>query len=396
MMDAAAGDAGGPRAFLKVGAGTVARHQLALALAMDCTLIVCLAREMAPEVVELQHEAEKAGARFHAIAGPRALVPLITATDELIVVSDGLLAAPKVALPLLESGHVVLVQPVESGVAAGFERIDLNHSAAGLMRIPGRLVDRLAELEPDCDAISALTRAALQSGVAMRLLPPEARQGVRWSLICSEGEAGAVEAGWLGLHAISTGPLSPGTLLARLAVRLMGPAMLHAGSGGTMQAVASMITCAIALGLGWLGWTASALVIGAFSWVLVNFSGILRSVERESLCLAPDPWPRETILLWLHDAVLVAILVWNPQFPVWYHLAERGFAPLLLICLIRLLPRAFAGKWVAWIEDRALLMLLLAMATGFDVLNTVIPLIAASLGIIGILLPANKARLTRV
>ncbi|MGE3691426.1 MAG: hypothetical protein AB7F98_08605 [Novosphingobium sp.] len=396
MMDSAAGEAAVPRAFLKVGAGTVARHQLALALALDCTMIVCLVRELSSDIVEIQHRAEQAGARFHAITGPRALVSLVTASDEVVVLADGLLAAPQSALPLLESGNVVLVQPVESGTAAGFERIDFNHAAAGLMRIPGRLVERLAELEPDCDTASSLMRVALQAGISQRLVPAEARDGVRWSLVRSEGEASAIEAGWIALHNDNGSIATPTSLLARLGVKLAGPAILHAGSGGNVPFLAALAVDAMAFGLGWFGWTIAALVLGALAWVGFGFAAMLRSVERASLCLGPDRWPPQAIFAWFHDLLLVAVLALNQQVLPWIGWSERIFIPLILLCIIRLVPRALENRWIAQVEDRAMLGSLLALACGFGVLNQAMPAAAAALGIIGILLPGGKSRLTRV
>lgn len=396
MMDAAAGEAARPRAFLKVGAGTIARHQLALALALDCNLIVCLARELAPEVVELQHISEQSGARFHAITGPRALVPLVTASDEVVVISDGLLVSPQSALPLLDAGNAVLVQPVESGTAAGFERIDLNHASVGLMRLPGRLVERLAELEPDVDAISALTRIALQSGIAQLPVPAEAREGARWSLVGSESEADAIEPAWIALHNLAAGPVSPASLIARLGVRQVGPAMLHAGSGGNLPSFAALAVGVIALGLGWVGWTTFALALNAVAWIGLGYAAMLRAIERESLCRGPDRWPRDAICLWIHDAMLIAVLIWNPVFPVGTGIAERAFAPLMLVCVLRMLPRIFHKRWIAWLEDRALLAVGLSVASGGGKLNMAIPIVAIALGIIGIALPARDSRLTRV
>ena len=185
-----AGQAGAlPRAFLRIGPASLARHQLSLALAMECQKIVCLAREMTAELVQLQHDSERSGARFHCVSSTRALAGQVTAHDEVVVISDGLLAPLDAATSLLEGPHAVIVQPIEAGIAAGFERIDLNFASAGLMRIPGRLFERLHELPADCDAPSALTRIALQAGIVQRPLPIEARDGLRWKLVHNEAEA---------------------------------------------------------------------------------------------------------------------------------------------------------------------------------------------------------------
>lgn len=385
-----------PRAFLRIGPASLARHQLSLALALDCQRIVCIAREMSPELVQLQHDSERAGARFHCIAGPRGLAGLVTANDEVVVISDGLLAPLDAATSLLEGPHAVIVQPVETGVAAGFERIDLNHAAAGLMRIPGRLIERLHELPADCDAISALTRIALQSGAEQRALPAEAREGLRWKLVRNEGEAHAAEAGWIALHLDGKAPLTPGTALARFAVRSFGPAILHAGSGGNMLAIAGSLGILLSLGAGWIGWTVAALTVWIAAWILRRAAALLMAVERESMALAPLRWPRESLFGWIHDGALIVILTWNivpaADIPLWHRL----FAPLMLLCIVRLLPRLSDRAWTAWLLDRSLLGLVLALAASGGWLGLAVPGLAAALALFAILLPSAMLRLTRV
>ena len=363
---------------------------------MESQRIVCIARQMSPELVQLQHQAERAGARFHCISGPRALSGLVTATDELVVISDGLLPPLDAALALLEGPHSVVVQPVEAGVAAGFERIDLNHAAAGLMRIPGRLVERLQELPADCDAASALTRIALQAGIEQRPMPAEAREGMRWKLVRNEGEAHAAEAGWIGAHLDGDGPQTPGTALARFAVRSFGPAILHAGSGGNALAIAAAVAILLALGIGWAGFAASALVMCGIAWIVRRAAALLIAVEQETMAHPPSRWPREPLFDWVTDLTLVAIFIWNtapfPSSSLWH----RGFAPLILICLVRIYPRLTERAWAAWLADRSLLAILMAVAAGAGFLTQAVPLLAAVLAMLAILLPSRLMRITRV
>src|SRR5690606_4639782 len=142
--------------------------------------IICLSRGFETEFAALQHTAEAAGAQFHIVTGARQLAPLVNVADELVVIADCLMARPQRAVELLAGARCVVVQPIEDGLAAGFERIDLNHASAGLMLISGRLVERLSELPAECDAGSALTRISLQFGVPQCQLPPEAREGGAW------------------------------------------------------------------------------------------------------------------------------------------------------------------------------------------------------------------------
>ncbi len=394
-MLASAGEAeGSPRAFLRIGPASLARFQLSLALALECQRIVCIARGLSPELLDLQAVAERAGARFHTIADPRALAGLVTANDEVVVVADGLLAPVASALALLEGRHCVVVQGVDSGIAAGFERIDLNHASAGLMRIPGRLIERLQELPADCDAASALTRIALQAGIEQRPLPNEARDGLRWKLIRNDAEAHAAEAGWIGLHLDGDEPHSPGTALARIAVRSFGPAILHAGSGGNIVVLCAVALAILGLGIGWAGFPATALVLCALAWITRRAAAQLHAIERESLALASARWPRVKLFEWALDLAMIAIMVWNagpfPMSSLW----QRGFAPLMLLCLVRLLPRITDRGWSVWLADRALLALVLAIAAGLGHLSQALPLLAATLALFAVVWPGGRARLT--
>lgn len=388
--------AGLPRAFLRIGPATLARHQLSLALALECQRIVCIAPGMSPELVQLQHDSERAGARFHLIPGPRGLSGVVTANDEVVLIADGLLAPLDAAIGLLAGRHSVVVQPVETGMAAGFERIDLNHAAAGLMRIPGRLIERLQDLPADCDAASALTRIALQAGVEQRAMPDEARGGLRWILVRSEGEAHVAEAGWIAAHLDGQGPLTPGTAAARMAVRSFGAAILHAGSGGNILAMGAAVGILLALGTGWFGYAIAALLFWMLAWIVRRAAALLIAVERESLALGAVRWPRESLFGWVYDTALIAILVWNTDPYPGSSLLSRLFAPLMLVCIIRLLPRLSDRGWTAWLLDRSLLALVLALAAGLGWLTPAVAVLAAVLALTAMLLPASLFGLTRI
>jgi hypothetical protein len=131
-----------------------------------------------------------------------------------------------------------LAQPVERGLAAGFERLDAAHASAGAMRVPGRLIERLAPLPDDADPYSILQRVALQSGVPQRLLGEDVLAAGRWQLVRGEEDAHAVEVAWFRQHTLGDDALGPTARLARRGVRVIGPALLHAGSGGTVVAMA--------------------------------------------------------------------------------------------------------------------------------------------------------------
>lgn len=394
MLEPAAESGLGARAFLRIGGLTVARQQLALALALQCDRIVCIAPALTNPIVELQHLAERAGAQFHVIPGARPLVGLVTATDELIVLADGLFASTAEACDLLSDGQSVLVQPIELGLAAGFERIDLNHAAAGAMRLPGRLVERLADLPADCDAVSSLQRIALQAGVRQRALPAPGQDGLFWTLVRSDDEAHAIEPLWIRQRTRDAAPLGPARALALLAVRGLGPALLHAGSGANAVLIGAMAAVLLALGAGWSGYVATGLGLCALGWLLRESAALLVRIERDEIA------PRKVIdglgaYAWLIDAVLVVLLAWAADAPGNHPFLERLFPPFMLIALLRVVSNLPTGRWSGWLTDRSLvaLMLMGTMLAGVMGDATHLGAVAAAVAAIG--LSSGQFRLTR-
>jgi len=393
MMEPAARGESVPRAYLHIGGMTLARHQLRLALVMECQRVVCIAREVVPELIELQHVAEAAGAQFHIVSGARGLAGLVTANDELLVLAEGLLADPLAAKSLLEGSHAVLVQPVEIGLPTGFERIDLNHATAGAMRVPGRLAEKLLDLPPDCDVPSALTRIALQAGISMREVPAASREGARWRLVSGEDDVHALEKEWIGLHLGKLKASSPGMFLSRVGVMSFGASLLHAGKGSKLALIAGAVVMLIALGSGWLGANVIAFVFCAIAWTLLCAAGMLHEVEAASLEV--DGWfTIGKLLQFLLDLELVLLVVLAVGPPLWgISLAALVFPPLILVILARLFANISDYKWSTWVRDRAVLALILALATGFGIVMEAAQAISLVLGLAALFFTGAKARI---
>lgn len=351
---------------------TLARHQLGLVLALGCERVICVAPVFDAAMVALQHEAEAAGARFHVVPGARGLVALVSASDEVIALGDGLLAWPELASPLLGAGPCVLVQPIEAGLNAGFERLDINHASAGAFRVPGHMVERLAEMPSDCDVFSSLQRVALQSRIAQRMLPSEVYESGRWSLVRSEAEAHVVEEAWIRLHTLRAGAYSPTAVLARYAVRRMGAALLHAGSNGVVLAIAALVLALLGLILGWFGFPATGFVLCAVSWVLFISSAMLGRIERDSRHLPAAAFDRQKAFGWTMDGILATLMASMVVLPPGQSWVFRLFTPVMLLGLARLVPAfarsgADARGWAAWLPDRGVLAAVLAVAACFGV-----------------------------
>ena len=361
--------------MLRVGGMTLARHQLGLALALGCERVICIAPKFDAGMLALQHEAEAASARFHVVTGARGLVALISAADEVFALADGLLAWPELARPLLEAGPGVLVQPIEAGLSAGFERLDLNHASAGALRVPGYMVERLAEMPADCDVFSALQRVALQAKLAQRMLPAEVYESGRWCLVRSEAEAHDVEAAWIRLHTMRAGARSPAVVLARQVVRRLGPALLHAGSNGTALAIAALVVALLGLVAGWFALPATGFALCAVSWVLFVTSAMLGRIERDSLHMPAGRFERDMAFGWIMDATLAALMAGTITQAPGHSWLARLFAPVMLLGLARLVPQIMrrgaedaAGRdWAGWLQDRSALAAVLAVAAFFGV-----------------------------
>ncbi|QEA16754.1 hypothetical protein [Novosphingobium ginsenosidimutans] len=383
-----------PRGALRVGGVSVALEQLVLVLAMRCERIFCLAGRMTPEIAALQHEAERAGARFQLIPGPRGLLGQVTATDEVIALADGLFASVGDAVALLEPGPTVLVQPAESGVEAGFERIDPSLASGGALRIPGRLVERLADLPHDCDAFSALLRIALQAGIAQRPLPPAGQGDGFWTLLANEEQAHALEPLWIRRRIRHVRPFSPTRGLARLLVRSFGPALLHAGSGSRFVISGAVVLLALALGIGSLGWPGPALGAVALAWLLGEATAVLRRIEADRVVPPGRNLSLRSLFDWSVDALLVTLIAWSVPAGPWLGPLDRLFPPLMLLALLRIVPRVLSQAWTAWLEDRALLAILIGLGLLAGAGAPMVYGLAIALAACGILWPQGAGRLT--
>lgn len=377
--------------FLRVGGALVARHQVALAVAAGCGRIIVVARRFSPEFTQLQHDAEQAGASFHLVPGAAGLSGLITAADEVLVLAEGLLPTPGDALPLIAGPPAVFVQPADEGVVAGFERIDLSLAWAGMMMIPGRLIDRLTDLAPDIDPIGALLRIALQAGIAVRTIPETVRIGGRWLLIRNEADAQLAEERWMVRHTAG-GPRTPGPALTRFIVRKFGATMLHESGSGTVGLGLALLLLILALAVGWSGQLTAAFLLSGVAQVLLGAGTLLTSLRRDALGQAPGLAWAEAALNAGFDLVLAILLLMALPILPGQTQAERAFPPVMLIGLLRLLPQLLVGAWLPWLEDRLVLVAIFALLAAAGVLGASVPGMSVVLLVAGLAMSARQGR----
>jgi hypothetical protein len=390
MIDFAPGDGGLQLCgLLPFGGRSLARVQLDLALRLRCQRIICLAVGMPPGVIALQHLAERGGAEFHVIASRRNLPSLVHATDELIVLADGLLPLADEAAAILDHGHAVLALPVEAGLAAGFERIDLNHAWAGVLAMPGSLSERLFELPEDADIVSSLLRIALQARIAPSLLPNLTLAEARWAMVRSIGEARLHERTWLRRQALLADPLAPGRWLAGRLVAGYGPRLMQRGIHAVTLALVALLLACIACWAAVAQYVAAGLAVCAVAVFLLEVSLRLRRLEiggqDRDRAVA-----RLEALRWLLDAVLVALLAAG-MAGSW---PERLFPAAILLGLVNLLPLLSARRWIAPVEDRVSQSLILSIAAMAGYLLPALQLITLLLLGLSLIAARRRDRLT--
>lgn len=388
LMDAAQGEPQGLRGLLPIGGRSILRHQLGLAMALGCSRVVVLAETLTNDLVALQHAAEAGGARFHVIASARALAPLVAAEDELLVLGEGLLAMPEDALRLLGDGPVVLTLPVETGLPLGFERIDINNAGAGAMLLPGKLIAALGDLPGDWNPGSALLRIASQARIVQRELPALMLDQGRWRLIRDEAEAHRVEPGWVRLHTASAQVRSPGLWLAAGIVRMLGPALLHAGTRPYLIALGAVITALLGTGAGWFGWCGPGFAMLALAWLVQQVAGLLARVERDSLIASSGVAPLDRLADWVLDGMFIALCAWRTEIPAvagvpW---GVAWFPPVVLFLLLRLFFRLQGEEaWIWWLNDRFVVGAILAFASIMLPFDFVLRALVVTLMVVGLI-----------
>ena len=352
-----------------VAGKSLARRQLDFALAAGCERIIALGNGASPEAIALRHAAEARGARFQCLGDTHGLLGAVPAADELLVLAPGLLPEDRGALELLERGSAVLVLPAGPGVAAGFERIDLERAWGGALVLPGRLVERLADLPPDSDATAALLRVALQARVAEKRLPEQALAAGTWAILGPGETSAGREQAWLKRNLPSTAGFGAGRLLAPVGlVRVpmpLGPgprADGGVGGGGGVGVFGG-------LGAAAFDWPATGFVLVAAGALLTEFALGLAHLRD-----APFGMPGRDRLGVIAPCVVDAALTACAALAIHGSWLHALFPPLVLLGALH---ASRPDRWpslAALLGDRALLALGFALAALLDLAEPAIML----------------------
>jgi hypothetical protein len=123
---------------------------------------------------------------------------------------------------------------------------------------------------------------------------------------------------------------------------------------------------------------------------------MLLGIERKWLALAPAGWRRGEIAGWLLDGAIAAVLALSIPAGPWMGFLPRLFAPLMLIAMVRLLPRLVERPWARWITDRLLLAIVLAAAAAAGFVHQAIYALALAYAGLAVIFSRDPSKLTPV
>lgn len=365
------GEIGQSRAAVRIGGQSVLSRQIDFALNAGCERIICLAQGLTPELVELQHHVENAGAVFHAMRTAINLSGLVSMADDILVMADGLVFDHTVSAENIGPHRTILTLPADPAVNLGFERIDQDRAWAGMMVIAGALVEKLAELPDDVDTQSSLLRLALQSGTRCSALPAQVLSNQHWALVISAHAAEAYEHQWLAEHTRTAPIYAPLHRVADLAARITArkhPKARVAALSGNIIGMALLTSGAVA---GYFGYAAIGLglvFIAAFS---IRFAASLAFALNRNPGEVRDKFASAPKLL-LDSVIIYLCIVSAPN------LAQigTGFAVIVLMGLVWMIQFTNGGTWwhkvQAIADDRGLLVFALFVASFYSVFLSVL------------------------
>ena len=356
-----------PAPFRMLAGARLVDRQLDIALAAGCETIACLANTVGREVIDLQHRAEAAGARFIAIREPRKLSGIVTANDELLVLAPGVLPDEDAVMRHLAK-PCVLVFPADPAVQRGYERIDLHFAWAGALVVRGTAVEQLAQLPGDVDTPSALLRIALQSGVRTHPLETRLLDELSWLRDPTPEELATRERNWVAGHADVAPFSAPGLAIAeRMGARLAQDTM-----GGTLPralALGSAVAALVALTLAMTGWAVPGFGFAALAALLFAMEGVVRRVASAGQLRPRVPVLVQALTVLLDPMYLVLIARASAEDTGWLRL----FVPAVLFGLLHLGERLSMRRWRRSYADRVILTLILLPAV---VVGITLPVVA--------------------
>ena len=370
-------DEGLLRAALELGGRSLAEWQAQLAIALGCERIICLCNSADETVLHLQSWVEAQGLAFHAIRGNLQLVGLIKAQDELLLLSDGLVADAKLAQTFAEDGlrkgiaTIPSDHPLSQKFPDDFERIDRNRSWAGFALLGTGQVHKLADMPPDHDATSLLLRLALQSGEECRDLNLALSDVSNWQIAASASDLAEREEKLVKQVVAKPDWSGPGQAMASSFASFVGTR--HIQTGPEIVLGTSAVLGILALTISGFGFQPTAISLGAAGCLVAQIGFAWRNMRSRLWGMELQDRFAKYISR-AQDAVVCLILL-AAVFSI-SQLPALLALPLLAIGLFQAAAEDARAKLAVFWADRALQMLIFATAAAIEFLPEALGLFA--------------------
>ncbi len=329
-----------------------AERQLEFALEAGCGRIVLLGYGGSEDAIRLRHRAESAGMKCVIVSGAHAVAALSQDGGNTLIFQDGVVPASLEALSAFAGGGAILVVPAGLGSELGYERIDLARSWAGALVLNDNLLVKLLDLPEDIETAPALLRIALQAGLAEEYLAEEELVSGGWSLLGHAQETAELEEKWLGRHFDTVRGKPSQRLAAWIVRRLAGRLRLRVLH---MRAVRGLSLLAGAGGV-----AASYAGFGAAGFALIALAVLLLEGSRlgDRLRLLPFGSAGKCAMFAL---ALDLAIVGTGYFAIDWGWLHKLFPPLVLFGVLHIPADLRGGALKDWLDDRALLAVILAI-----------------------------------
>lgn len=347
--------------FRRFAGKSVICHQIDCAALLECDRVLCLTTGVGQELAAAQDYARTIGLRFETLDAPLALAGKVSASDEVIVLADGILPDRTALRDHLISGSAILAFPADKAVPLGYERIDAARAWGGALRTAGSAVGRLLDLPPDCDVPSSLLRISLQSGTPVVDCDAELLDQNRWMRRVDPLVTATGEWDWVTRQIALTPFIAPvAALTERIGLRLS-----HSVQNARWNALPTSVTVA---GLGCafialvIGWPLLALVFLLLASASLDVARVFnRVLALGSLPRLRSPTPR------IAGLVRDGLFVWgfgliSRTEPGWLGF----FLAAALIAVLHIGEQRAPTAWSAAYTDRSLVLIFIIVATLFE------------------------------
>lgn len=353
-------------AFRRIGSADVLSLQALTCRRLECAKVICLTSDAPAELDRLRQFCRNAGIPLIFAKSASDVRREVTADEEVLVMDEGLLPGPDASAALATERPVIYARDAHDAQWQAMERIDADHRWAGVMLLPGRCAEELSRLPEDVDVVSALLRIGLQRHVSIKPVPEGQVPPLFLTRDLGEMQLREHGAGWLTSLARPSGFAQP---LKGFAERIALHFSTAHGGRTSLRAslAAALATLTAALVAIYFGYSVTALLFATVGSAAVAAHEVLSRLTRSFAFESERSGKKNLLLGWARDAVIALIVAFgSPNLA----LTAGAFLAAVFVLTLTLRPGSQAADRTAFLRDRVLICLALAMCTFAGLLST--------------------------